>query len=408
MTRFTIASFNAKNLIGPDQEYYRFEKYTPEEHAWKEDWLADQLLTMDADIVCFQEIFTEDALRRVVAETDVRGVALNEAALPDSSKRYSRKAIFNKLAYNPYTEAALAFAPNANDGGPGERRPGLAVLSRFGFKGEPEVIQALADPIDIPLQELGGEGAGHFRVSRLSRPILKVRVPVGDKIITVFNCHLKSKLGEFIRPAGAPYAPQANLLDYDAHGRSLGALRAGLRRMAEAWVLRGLILKEIYKGHPVMVLGDFNDGEHAVSTEIITGETPFVNYAWMRRHDAEKANERYSKVDAATIRESVERVRLHSAEKMFVRKSLRDMVYTAAFGGVYESIDQILMSRHFDPGYKKKIGEMDYFSVLNDHLTDGSHPEAPYNKLASDHGQIIAHFRLGAAESDLGKEYPYR
>ena len=32
MTRFTIASFNVKNLIEPDQEYYRFEEYTPEEY----------------------------------------------------------------------------------------------------------------------------------------------------------------------------------------------------------------------------------------------------------------------------------------------------------------------------------------------------------------------------------------
>lgn len=394
MTNFTIASFNVKNLIGADQEYYKFEKYTPEEHAWKEDWLADQLLTMDADIVCFQEIFTEESLRHVIAETDLRGVASNEAVLPDSSKRYSRKAIFRKLAYKPYTDAALAFAPNANDGEPGHRRPGVAVLSRYGFKGEPEIIQELPEPLNIPLQELSGDDGGYFQISRLSRPVLKVRVPVGDQVITVFNCHLKSKLGEFIRPKGAAFAPEADLLAYDAHKRSLGSLRAGLRRMAEAWVLRGLIVDEIKQGNPVMVLGDFNDGEHAVSTEIITGEVPFRNYSWMRRHDAERANQRYSKEDAETIKESIESVRLHSAEKMFVRKSARDMVYTAAFGGNFESIDQILMSRDFSPDYEKRIGDMEYFSVLNDHLTDGSHPEAPYNKLASDHGQIVAHFKL--------------
>ena len=73
------------------------------------------------------------------------------------------------------------------------------------------------------------------------------------------------------------------------------------------------------------------------------------------------------------------------------------MVYTSAFGGVFESIDQIMMSRHFHPDHDGKIGEMEYFSVLNDHLTDGSHAEAPYNKLASDHGQIIAHMRMGPA-----------
>ena len=250
-------------------------------------------------------------------------------------------------------------------------------------------------PLDISFQELTGEDGGSYRISRLSRPILKARVPVGDEVVTVFNCHLKSKLGEFPRPPGAPYAAEADLTRYDAAGRSMGALRSALRRMAEAWVLRREILADLHKGHPVIALGDFNDGDSAVSSEIVTGEAPFKNYSWMRRHDAEAANDRYSKEDNLRITEAVERVRLHSAEKLFVRKSLRDMVYTAAFGGVYESIDQILLSRHFHPDYPNRIGEMVYFSVLNDHLTDGAHPEAPYNKLASDHGQIMAHIRLG-------------
>ena len=397
MSEFTIASFNVKNLIGPDREYYRFEQYTPEEYAWKQDWLADQLLALAADIVCFQEIFDEAPLRALIAETDARGAAINEAALPDRSKRYARKAIFRKLKYEAYGAAALAFAPNANDGEPGQRRPGLAVLSRFGFDGAPEVIQQLDPAVSVPFQELGGQEGGGFTISRLSRPILKVRVPVGGRVVTVFNCHLKSKLGEFIRPGGADFAPEADLTRYDAEGRALGALRAGLRRMAEAWVLRRLIVRELEAGRPVMVLGDLNDNEHAVSTEIITGEAPFKNYAWMRRHDAQNANDRYSREQAEAIRENVERLQLHSAEKLFVRKSLRDMVYTSAFGGVYESIDQILLSRHFHPDYARRIGEMEYFTVLNDHLSDVSHAEAPYNKLASDHGQIMAHIRIGGA-----------
>ena len=394
MQDFTIASFNVKNLIGAEQEYYKFEQYTAEEHAWKQDWLADQLLTLSADIVCFQEIFDEDALRAVIDETDERGRELNEAAIPDRSKGYRKKAIFRKLKHELYDRAALAFAPNVNDGEPGHRRPGVATLSRFGFEGAPEVIQQLPVPVEIPFQELGGDEAGSYTISRLSRPILKVRVPVGDQIISVFNCHLKSKLGEFIKPKGAPYPSEADLTRYNAHGRMMGSLRAALRRMAEAWVLRGLILDELDLGRPVMVLGDFNDGEHAVSSEIISGETPFKNYARMRRHDAQHAGDRYSREEAEQIREEIERVRLHSAEKLFVRKSLRDMVYTSAFGGNFESIDQILMSRHFHPDYADRLGEMEYFSVLNDHLTDGSHPEAPYNKLASDHGQIMAHFRM--------------
>ncbi len=395
MTRFTIASFNVKNLIEADQEYYKFEEYTPEEYAWKRAWMADQLLTMNADIVCFQEIFSEDALRDVVIETDELGLAANEANIPDRSKGYARKAIFRKLAYEPYTEAALAFAPNLFDGEPGQRRPGVAILSRFGFEGLPEVIQELPRQLAIPFTDLDGDEGGHYRIKRLSRPVLKVRIKLGETVVTVFNCHLKSKLGELPRPEGAPFPPAADLVNYDPATRAMGSLRSGLRRMAEAWVLRNAILDELKAGNPVMVLGDFNDSEHAVSSEIITGETPFRNYAWMRRHDAETRRDRYTDEENEIIQENIGAVRLYSAEKLFVRKSLRDMVYTSAFGGVFESIDQILMSRHFHPDFAGKIGEMEYFSVLNDHLTDGSHPEAPYNKLASDHGQIMAHMVIG-------------
>lgn len=398
MTDFTIASFNVKNLIGPDREYYEFQTYTREEYAWKKDWLADQILTMDADILGFQEIFEEEALTDVVEEADARGAALNAASIPDASKRYHKKAIFRKLAYRTYENASLAFAPNlADDGVPGQRRPGVALLSRFGFDGDPEVIQDLDTPLMIPFQPLRGLDAGdsgQFTLHRLSRPILKARIPLGNRVITVFNCHLKSKLGEYIAPPGADFAPEEDLTRYDPLGRAMGSLRAAVRRMAEAWVLRREILAELDQGYPVMVLGDFNDGEHAVSSEIIAGEVPFKNYSWMLRHDAKNRTDRYSKEESQQITEAIERVRLHSAEKLFVRKSLRDMVYTAAFGGNFESIDQIYMSRHFHPDHEARIGQMEYFSVLNDHLTDGSHPEAPYNKLASDHGQIMAHMRL--------------
>jgi endonuclease/exonuclease/phosphatase family metal-dependent hydrolase len=398
MDKVTIASFNVKNLIGPDREYYRFQSYTAEEYAWKEGWLADQLLDMNADVVGLQEVFEEDALRAVLAETDARAAALNAVSQPDRSKRYRGKVIFGKLAVHPYAGAALAFAPNAADNGvPGARRPGVAVVSRLGFDGAPEVIQDLDEPLDIPFAPLRGMAAaeaGFFRLRRLSRPILKVRIPVGGHRITLFNCHLKSKLGEYITPPGADHAPESDLTRYDPLGRAMGSLRAAIRRMAEAWVLRRAIVAELQAGHPVIALGDFNDGEHSVSSEIVAGEAPFRNYAWMLRHDAKDAGDRYSAEENQQITGAVEALRLHSAEKLFVRKSLRDMVYTAAFGGAFQSIDQIFLSRHFHPENPGRIGDMEYFSVFNDHLTDGSHPEAPYNKLASDHGQIMAHLAL--------------
>ncbi|MGB3245560.1 MAG: endonuclease/exonuclease/phosphatase family protein, partial [Sulfitobacter sp.] len=349
MTQFSIASFNVKNLIGADQEYYKFQSYTPEEYAWKEGWLADQITTLNADVIGFQEIFDEESLRATIACADRYGLAGNTESQPLADKRYRHRAIFDRLAYHEYGNSALAFAPNVHDGAPGNRRPGVAVLSRLGFAEEPQIIQVLDRPLDIPFKTFGDGDGGYYRIQKLSRPILKVRVPVGGQVITVFNCHLKSKLGEFMGTEGQDYPAEADLTQYDPVGRALGAARAAMRRMAEAWVLRGAIIGELNQKRPVIVMGDLNDSENAVSSEIISGETPFKNYAWMLRHDAEHRGDRYSDVESEQITEDIEAVRLHSAERLFVRKSLRDMVYTSAFGGVYESIDQILMSRHFLP-----------------------------------------------------------
>ncbi|TCO72805.1 endonuclease/exonuclease/phosphatase family protein [Rhodovulum euryhalinum] len=371
MTSFRIATFNAQNLIGPDQEYQRFEQYSPEDYAAKRDWMAGQLNRMKPDIVGFQEIIDPEPLREVIAGAD--------ALAPGRP---------------PYAGADLAFAPNFADSGPGERRPGLAVLSRLGFEGDPQSIQLLDPPLDIPFHHLGGGDAGHYQLTRLTRPILKVRVPVGGHVLTVFNVHLKSRMGEFVRPKGARFSPEIDLLQYDAAGRALGLLRASLRRMAEAWVLRKLVVDELEAGNPVAVLGDLNATPQSATQQIIAGEAPFPDHTWLRRHDARSADDTYTRSEDATIREAVERVRLHSAERLFIRKSLRDLAYTNAFGGVFESFDAILFSRHFHPDWPGRIGEMTHFGVYNDHITDGTHPEAPGNVRASDHGQIMAHVRL--------------
>lgn len=395
MTDFTVATFNVKNLIGPEEEYYRFQTYTQEEYAWKLDWLADQLLTLNADVVCFQEIFDPQALKKVILETNRRGHELNAASIPNESKRYHRKAIFKRLKFEPYPIDNLAFAPNSFDGEPGHRRPGLAILSRHGFVGPVEVTQDLADPLVLQFPEVGGTGeSGSFSLTRTSRPIQRALVRVLDQTVSIVNLHLKSKLGEYLRPDPGTFAPEANLLDYDPLGRAMGEARAATRRMAEALVARRIVLDELDMDRPTIVTGDFNDSENAVSSAIIAGERPFKNYSWMLRHDATHPNDRYSKEENKQITGSVNKTRLQSAEKLFVKKSLRDMVYTSAFGGVYESIDQILLSRHFDADNGSAFANLEYLSVFNDHLTDGAHPEAPYNKLASDHGQLLAHFRL--------------
>ncbi|MEO1494877.1 MAG: endonuclease/exonuclease/phosphatase family protein [Pseudomonadota bacterium] len=387
---FTIATFNVKNLIGPDKVYYPFEKLTPEAYAWKRDWLSDQLLQMDADIVGFQEIFDEPSLRDVIAECDAKGIEINEISQPGRDKKYRRRALYRNLRYRSYDNATLLYAPNMHSvEEDGRRRPGLAMISRHPVI-EHDAIQDISDdPIETPLAQLGGAEAGSWRLTSLSRPIQRVVIEADNTPITVFNAHLKSKHGE-VYPGPDGVRAEDNLLDFDPFGRAFGALRSTLRRMGEALVLRRLILAELATGRPVIVLGDMNDAANSVSSEILTGEEPFKNYAWMRRHDAKRENDRYADAENDQIQEAVRAVRLKSAETMFTRRARRDMIYTASFNGVYESIDLILLSRHFQDGEDGQTGQLDYLQCFNDHLTDGSFEEAPYNKLASDHGQLVA------------------
>ncbi|MEM6661523.1 MAG: endonuclease/exonuclease/phosphatase family protein [Pseudomonadota bacterium] len=388
---FTIATFNVKNLIGPDKVYYPFEYLTPEAYAWKRDWLSDQLLQMDADIVGFQEVFEESALRDVVEDCDEKGRDINQISQPGPDRRYRRRAIYRNLKYTEYgADATLIHAPNMHSREEdGRRRPGVSTLTRHPVV-EHEIIQDLkAHPLATTFEQLGGGEAGAWRLHSTSRPILRVVVNIEGREVSVFNAHLKSKHGEVDRAADGS-RPAENLLAFDPMGRAMGALRAALRRMGEAMVLRQAILTELSKDRAVIVLGDMNDSVNSVSSEILAGERPFKNYAWMRRHDARHENDRYKDEENETIQAAVRSVMLESAERMFVRRAQRDMVYTAAFNGVYESIDLILLSGHFQEGHADQIGRLDYLQCLNDHLTDGSFEDAPYNKLASDHGQLVA------------------
>lgn len=387
MTGFSVGSFNTRNLIGPGQEFFRFERYSQAEYDWKEGWLADQLVLMNADIVGFQEVFEEAPLRGVIARADAAG-------RPEPETGFPHRAPFLGPAYAPYDEAALIFAPSEADSGPANRRPGVALLSRFGFVEPPEVVQRLETPLTIPFHELGGGDAGAFTLRRLSRPLIRARVPVGSHVVTVFNCHLKSGMGEFIRPRGARFSPEIDLLAYDAAGRADGFLRAALRRMAEACVMRRMVIEELRAGHPVLVLGDFNAPETTTSSLILEGEAPLPDYTWMRRPLADRPDDRYTAAESARIRETIEGLRLHSAEALSRRGRGRDVSYTTNEDGVPESVDRILMSRHFHPDNPDRIADIAHFAAFNDHLAGSGAPGGATGRLISDHGQIVAHLRL--------------
>jgi hypothetical protein len=61
-----VGTFNLLNLTVPEYVYYNKQKISAEDFSKKKAWINGQLNIMDADIVGFQELFQEEALRNIL------------------------------------------------------------------------------------------------------------------------------------------------------------------------------------------------------------------------------------------------------------------------------------------------------------------------------------------------------
>jgi endonuclease/exonuclease/phosphatase family metal-dependent hydrolase len=217
-----IATFNLFNLVNPNERYYGKRVYTEEQFNKKKDWIVEQFDKLDADVIGFQEVFHEEALRAVM------------------------------LAHPKYKNAHLVM---------GERKggsPAVALISKH-------PIVSHESFTDFP-EQLVVEGAV-VPFKEFSRPILKAAVEVRPgTTIEFFVGHLKSK---------RPLIPHDVKDRYDPLEISKGQARSLLLRAAEANALRTILLKSLRnRKTPVIVLGDLNDTHTSVTTQIISGQTP--------------------------------------------------------------------------------------------------------------------------------------
>ena len=221
-----FATFNVCNLAPPGMKYYeRTEPYSKAEYDVKTSWIAHQLDLMDADVIGFQEIFSQAALKDVLAKT-----------------RHYRNAFH--AGFDPDTQNARL-------------TPSVALVSRLPLVGQPMAYHSLPPTLHFPLP-----GNGRM-VTRFTRPVLHTRLALsGNKTCHVFVVHLKSK-----RP---DYLPGEHEDDYQDLG--MASLRSLVRRGTEALGLR-LLVAEMLKGNrvPGVVMGDFNDTLTAITTRMVMG-----------------------------------------------------------------------------------------------------------------------------------------
>jgi predicted extracellular nuclease len=239
-----FATFNAFNLAPPGKQLYdNLLPVTAEEYEAKLDWTARQIDLLDADVLGFQEIFSQASLREVLSRT----------------RRY-RDAIHVGFDPDPAAERLT---------------PSVALVSRLPLAA-PGI--ALDDyPAGVAMAE------GTRDAQRFSRAVIHAAVVVSpDVTVDVVVVHLKSKRPDY-RNGDTGEDP---LLF------GLACLRSLVRRGTEAVALRVLLTNMARENkRPQVVLGDFNDVADAVTTTMVLGVgTPmsgrlFDAYQLQRRQD---------------------------------------------------------------------------------------------------------------------------
>ena len=219
-----FATFNVCNLAPPGVKVYdNLEPSTPEEYEAKIAWIAQQVDLMAADVIGFQEVFSQAALTEAMSRT-----------------RRFREAVH------------VGFDP---DPGADKLTPSVALVSRLPLADAPRPLPYFPAGIAMP--------PGNRDPERFTRAPLHAAIQLAPGLVAdVLVVHLKSRRPDY-RAADTGDDPQLF---------ALASLRSLIRRGTEAAALR-VILSRLGREHhrPRVVLGDFNDVADAVTTGIVLG-----------------------------------------------------------------------------------------------------------------------------------------
>jgi len=231
--RLRIATFNLENL---DE--------TPSTRAFLARRIAvlrPQLVALDADVLCLQEV----------------------SAHGKGHHHREMEALDHLLDGTPYARFSST-GPRGD--GPADIH-NLVTLSRWPFRETREIRHALVPPpayTAITAKQLPAAIDGHF-----DRPLLHTIVPLPiGRALHVVNLHLRSPLAAVI-----PGQKQSALTWRSVEGWAEGFFAAALKRNAQALEAR-LVVDRIFDAEPealIAVCGDFNAETREVPVRTIMG-----------------------------------------------------------------------------------------------------------------------------------------
>jgi predicted extracellular nuclease len=332
VTTLVAATANVLNLANPGRIFYdNQEVYSQREFERKIDWLGGRIAALNADILTVQEVWDDAALKAAVHHS---GLRYSSVIVPGAENNATHNGAINT--------------------------PRVGIITRL----DVENIQSFTyfpDSMHIQVPELG-------EYDKFERPPLlaTLRMKHGQRV-HVLTAHLKSKRPKFLQDAQGN--PTEDRDDDKIAARA--TLRSLMMRGAEAAALRGTIVDLLHRTRdPLILMGDFNDGPHSVTTQIMaaTGEVA------------------YDKGARDTALFNAYEVQGEMALK-------RDVAYSHIHQGYPDVLDQIFVSEEFLPSSRNSIGDVRRVDYFNDHLQEGK------DRSRSDHGFVRAVLRVRLPEA---------
>ncbi|GEO83880.1 MULTISPECIES: endonuclease/exonuclease/phosphatase family protein [Alphaproteobacteria] len=339
MPDLKVATFNLYHFAEPGifwHERKASATYTPEQWAAKLAWISGVLAKMDADVIGFQEVVSDEALRTL---TQAAGYPYFYNAA---------RAIFDPDDAAVYVNATVAIA---------SRLPFTAVNDLAGVAGVPEdtVIDA------------------GFSFSRV--PVEAVVAAPGVGEIRIYVCHLKSQ-GAFVDPDEIDVVSEwAEKVKRYYALRAMAGVDQVAKRAAEAGALYRTFRRtlDVDPEAAVILLGDMNEDPESHTLGILTqGERVF---SW-------------GSVAGDAIPEAFAYLKhvfkLYDAWHLVPTQQNSRPVTHSSFGHG-SVLDYVILSNGLNPKNPRRHGTVSKIEVFDDHFRDG-----PPRGIASDHAPVVA------------------
>lgn len=238
MTRLRIATFNLENLDDrPDVRPSLADRIT---------FLQPQLLRLEADLVCLQEVNAQQAA-------------------PHQSRTLA--ALDRLLEGTPYADYARVFTGSPSGEGPADRH-NLVVLSRFTIEASRQIHHELVPPLSYMPSMARPPAIAPMELS-WDRPILYTTIHLPkDQHLHLLNLHLKAPLAVAIQGQKLSAESWRSM-----SGWAEGFFVASIKRAGQALEAR-LLIDRLLDAEPnalIAVCGDFNADDGEVPVRIIRG-----------------------------------------------------------------------------------------------------------------------------------------